>query len=288
MINVLVTGCNGQLGSEIRELHRRYNSYKFLFTDFHDLNITNHESVNDFIKKNKIKIIINCAAYTAVDKAEREQESADRVNHLAVANFAKISKKNKIKLIHISTDYVFDGNSSKEYTETCDTNPISVYGKTKLAGEKAVMKVNPANSIIIRTSWLYSRFCKNFVKTILKNSKNNNVIKVVSDQFGSPTNASDLAKSILNIIPKINNSQVEIFHFSNDLFCSWFEFAQYICQSVKSNCIVESIESREIRQIAKRPIFSVMSCEKIKNTYKISIPTWQDSLKKFLNVKENL
>ena len=287
MINILVTGSNGQLGSEIRDLIYKYNYYNFLFTEVSNLDITNHKKVENFINKNNIKIIINCAAYTDVDKAENDTELAFLINHHAVLNLAYLAKKNKIKLIHISTDYVFDGNSSKAYTEICETNPLSVYGKTKLEGEKAIVKLNPLNSIIIRTSWLYSKFSKNFVKTIIKMSKNNKTIDVVSDQYGSPTNASDLAKVILNIIPQINNSKVEIFHYSNDLSCSWFEFAQYICQSIKSKCIINPIDSKKISQTAKRPINSVMNCDKIKKTYKINIPKWQDSLKTFLNVKEN-
>ena len=211
MNNILVTGGNGQLGSELREIAPNYPEYNFLFTDAKELDITNHNAVIVFIKSNNINIIVNCAAYTAVDKAETDPELTDAINHLAVANFAQIAKDEKIKLIHISTDYVFDGFNHKSYKENDPPNPQSVYGQTKLNGELAIQRINPDNSIIIRTSWVYSIFGNNFVKTMLRLAETRDEISVVSDQIGSPTNAADLAKAILRILPKINNQTVEIF-----------------------------------------------------------------------------
>ena len=224
----LVTGGNGQLGSELREIAPNYPDYSFLFTDVSDLDITDHKAVNDFIKINNINVIINCAAYTAVDKAESEPELADAINHLAVANFARIAKEKHIKLVHISTDYVFDGTNHKPYLETDSPNPQSVYGKTKLDGELAMQRINPANSIIIRTSWVYSKYGNNFVKTMLHLAETRAEISVVSDQIGSPTNAKDLAVAILNILPQVSNQTLELFHYSNEGICSWYDFAKTI------------------------------------------------------------
>ena len=228
MNNILVTGGNGQLGSELKEIAPNYQDYNFLFTDVKDLDITNHTAVAAFIESNNITVIINCAAYTAVDKAESEPELADAINHLAVTNFAQIAKDKNIKLIHISTDYVFDGNNHKPYVETDTPNPQSVYGKTKLDGELAMQQINPANSIIIRTSWVYSKFGNNFVKTMLRLAETRDEISVVTDQVGTPTNAADLAKAILNILPQIKNEIVELFHYSNEGVCCWYDFAKTV------------------------------------------------------------
>ena len=203
MINILVTGGKGQLGSELRELAPNYLDYNFLFTAVSDLDITDYEAVKMVIESNKINVIINCAAYTAVDNAESEAELADAINHLAVANFARLSKNNNIKLVHISTDYVFDGTNHKPYTETNQPNPQSVYGKTKLNGELALQQINPANSVIIRTSWVYSSYGNNFVKTMLRLGKVKEQLGIIFDQVGTPTYAGDLAKTILEILPKI-------------------------------------------------------------------------------------
>ena len=196
-----MTGGNGQLGSEIKELSSSFTNDSFFFTDTSNLDITNHAVVAAFIKTNNIDVIVNCAAYTAVDKAESEPELADAINHLAVKNLAIIAKERGAKLIHISTDYVFDGTGHKPYVETDIPNPQSVYGQTKLDGELAIQAVNPSNSIIIRTSWVYSNFGSNFVKTMLRLGKEHEKINVVSDQVGSPTYAGDLAKVILEILP---------------------------------------------------------------------------------------
>ena len=278
MNNVLVTGGNGQLGSELKEIAPNYKDCNFYFTDVKDLDITNHSIVKKFVEHNKINYIINCAAYTAVDKAEIEYKLSDAINHLAVANFAKLAKEYSIKLIHISTDYVFDGTSYKPYIETDVPNPQSVYGQTKLYGEKAIQRINPQNTIIIRTSWVYSIYGNNFVKTMLRLAKERDEISVVSDQIGSPTNAADLAQAILTILPKINNKSVELFHYSNEGVCSWFDFANAIFMLSHLEIKVNPIATHKYPTPAKRPHYSVLSKNKIKEAYQIEIPFWKDSL----------
>ena len=278
MNNILVTGSNGQLGSELKEIAPNFPDYNFLFTDASDLDITVHDEVREFIERNNINFIINCAAYTAVDKAESEPELADAINHLAVANFAQIAKNKKIKLIHISTDYVFDGSTHKPYLETDTPNPQSVYGKTKLDGELAMQQINPVNSIITRTSWVYSKFGNNFVKTMLRLAESRDEISVVTDQIGSPTNAADLANAILKILPKICNETVEIFHYSNEGVCSWYDFANVIFEIKEIAVKVNPIESKLYPTPAERPFYSVLNKEKIKEYYQVEIPFWKKSL----------
>ena len=281
MNNILVTGGNGQLGSELREIAPNYQDYNFLFTDVKDLDITNHTAVAAFIESNNITVILNCAAYTAVDKAESEPELADAINHLAVANFARLSKDKNIKLIHISTDYVFDGTNHKPYIETDTPNPKSVYGQTKLYGELAMQQINPANSIIIRTSWVYSRFGNNFVKTMLRLAETRDEISVVADQIGTPTNAADLAKVILIILSQIENNSVELFHYSNEGVSSWYDFAKAIFEIEGLHIKVNAIESSLYPTPAERPFYSVLNKTKIKEVFKLEIPYWKDSLKVF-------
>ena len=283
MDNILVTGCNGQLGLELREIATNHSDYNLLFTDVKTLDITNHNTVTAFVESNNIKVIINCAAYTAVDKAETEPELSNAINHLAVANFAQIAKDKNIKLIHISTDYVFDGTNYKPYVETDIPNPQSVYGQTKLDGELAMQQINPANSIIIRTSWVYSRFGNNFVKTMLRLAETTDEISVVSDQIGSPTNAADLAKLILYVLPQLDNNEVEIFHYSNEGVCSWYDFAQAIFEISNSQTLVNPIETVQYPTPAKRPEFSVLNKKKIKTAYGLKIEGWYLSLKRTIN-----
>ena len=278
MSNILVTGGNGQLGSEIKELSISCTNGSFFFTDVSDLDITNYTAVAAFIKTNSIDVIVNCAAYTAVDKAESEPELADAINHLAVKNLAFIAKECGAKLIHISTDYVFDGTGHKPYVETDIPNPQSVYGQTKLDGELAIQAVNPSNSIIIRTSWVYSNFGSNFVKTMLRLGKEHEKINVVSDQVGSPTYAGDLAKVILKILPTIKNEQVAIYHFANSGTCSWSEFAKAIFEIKGLKVMVHPILTSQYPTIAKRPKYSVLGTDKILMGFGICIPTWRDSL----------
>jgi len=284
MNNILVTGGNGQLGSELRDIAPNYQDYNFLFTDVKDLDITNHTAVAAFIENNNITIILNCAAYTAVDKAESEPELADAINHLAVANFAQIAKDNNIKLVHISTDYVFDGTNHKPYVETDTPNPKSVYGQTKLDGELAMQQINPANSIIIRTSWVYSKFGNNFVKTMLRLAETRDEISVVADQIGTPTNAADLAEAILNILPQISNETVELFHYSNEGVCSWYDFAKAIFEIGNIKVKVNTIESSQYPTLADRPFYSVLNKSKINETYQLEISYWRDSIVKCLNM----
>ncbi len=281
MNNILVTGANGQLGSEIKELSDEYED-NFFFTDKKNLDISNEKAINAFIEVNNINTIINCAAYTAVDKAEEDTINADKINHLAVKYLAQIAKDKNIKLIHLSTDYVFDGTNHKPYTEDNNVNPNGVYGKTKLDGENAMQEINPANSIIIRTSWVYSSFGANFVKTMLRLAKERKELGVIFDQVGTPTYAKDLAKTILEIIPKINNEKIEIYHYSNEGVCSWYDFAKTIFELSGTECQVNPIETKEYPTPATRPHYSLLNKSKIKKEYNITIPYWKDSLDKCL------
>jgi dTDP-4-dehydrorhamnose reductase len=283
MNNILVTGGNGQLGSELKELTPTYSNYHFIFTDVENLDICDHKAVATFIEKNNIHTIINCAAYTAVDRAEEQFELANKINHLAVSNFAQIANEKNVQLVHISTDYVFDGTNHKPYTETDIPNPKSVYGQTKLDGELAIQQINPQNSIIIRTSWVYSKFGNNFVKTMLRLGNEREELSIVADQIGTPTNAADLAKTILDILPKIKNEVVEIFHYSNEGACSWYDFAKAIFEIDNLPVKVKPIESVQYPTPAERPFFSVLNKSKIKEKYMLSIPYWKESLTISLN-----
>jgi len=286
--NILVTGSNGQVGSELKELSTSYSQYNFYFTDRTMLDITNKTEIQKFCKTNNINIILNCAAYTAVDKAEEDTQNAKKVNHLATTFLAEVSKDLDISLIHISTDYVFDGKSFKPYIENMPVAPQGVYGQTKLDGERSLQNINPKNSIIIRTSWVYSSFGANFVKTMLKLGSQRDELGVIFDQVGTPTYAKDLASTILNIIPKIDNINVDIFHFSNEGVCSWYDFAKTIFELSNISCKVNPIETKEYPTPASRPHYSLLNKAKIKKTYNINIPYWKDSLKECLNIlKEN-
>ena len=279
MHNILVTGSKGQLGSELKDFESEFKQYSFYFTDSDSLDITDHEKVKKYCIENEIEIIINCAAHTAVDKAETEIELSTKLNHLAVENFGNIAKVNNIKLIHISTDYVFDGTNYTPYSEKQNTNPQSVYGNTKLAGEQALQKINPKNSIIIRTSWVYSSFGNNFVKTMLRLGKERDELRVIFDQVGSPTYAGDLSKAILEIIPQLKNKEVEIYHFSNEGVCSWYDFAKAIFDNNKVDIKVNPIETSQYLTPAKRPFYSVFNKSKIKEQFNVEVPFWKDALK---------
>lgn len=276
--NILITGSDGQLGKELRELSNDY-SYNCYFTTRKDLDISETQLIKDFLKKNKINVIINCAAYTLVDKAELEQEVADSINHLAVKNLGAISKDLGIELIHISTDYVFNGINCKPYLETDTSDPKSIYGKTKLDGELSLLDINPKNSIIIRTSWVYSSFGNNFVKTMFRLGKEKESLGVIFDQVGTPTYARDLAKTILDIIPKINNENVEIYHYSNEGVASWYDFAKQIMELSDSKCKINPILTVDYPTPAQRPHYSILNKSKIKSKFNIDIPYWRDSLK---------
>lgn len=279
--NILVTGANGQLGSEIKYLSKFHN-INFTFTDIAELDITSMAEIETFFSSQKFDYIINCAAYTAVDKAEEEKEEADLANHIAAKNLAVISSKFKAKLIYISTDFVFDGSSSIPFTEEDKTNPLSVYGKTKLAGEKAVLK-HGDGVIIIRTSWLYSSYGNNFVKTMIGLAKKRDSIEIVFDQIGTPTYARDLAEAVLNII----NSQdflTGVYHYSNEGVASWYDFAKAIVEIAGIKCTIYPIETYQYPTPAKRPAYTILNKAKIKKTYNMKIPYWKTSLEKCINI----
>ena len=299
MTNILVTGSNGQLGSEIRELTTPKSN--FYFADSSTLDITDFKKVKEFTENKDINTIINTAAYTAVDKAEEDAVNADNINHLAVKNLAQIAKEKNIKLIHISTDYVFDGKNHKPYYEEDRTNPNGVYGKTKLDGENAMLSINPMNSIIIRTSWVYSSFGSNFVNTMLRLGKEKDSLGVIFDQVGAPTYARDLAKAILDIVafleaeathpestfgcaPLGEPSDVQIYNYSNEGVCSWYDFAKEIMSMVKIDCQINPIETKEYPTPATRPHYSLLNKAKIKKEFGIIIPYWKDSLGECLKV----
>ena len=283
MLNILVTGSNGQLGSEIQELSKNYK-YNFYFTDRTTLDISDPHAINEFVNNNNINTIINCAAYTAVDKAESDAINADKINHLAVKYLAQISKEKNLKLIHVSTDYVFDGTNHMPYIEDDTTNPNGVYGQTKLDGEKAMIEINPANSIIIRTSWVYSSYGNNFVKTMLRLGKEKESLGVIFDQVGTPTYARDLAKAILDITQKLGSvalaspEEIQIYNYSNEGVLSWYDFAKEIMRMAKLNCEINPIETKEYPTPATRPHYSLLNKSKIKKEFGIIIPYWKDSL----------
>lgn len=281
--NILVTGTNGQLGSEIKVISSNY-SYNFFFTDRNNIDITSKDSIRSFCQTNNINVIINCAAYTAVDKAESDELNADLINRKAVKKLALVSSELNIKLIHISTDYVFDGKNFKPYIEEFQTNPQGVYGKTKLDGENEMRDINPKDSIIIRTSWVYSSFGNNFVKTMLRLGREKESLGVIFDQVGTPTYAKDLAKTILDIIPRITNEKVEIYNYSNEGVLSWYDFAKEIMRMAKLNCKINPIETFQYPTPAKRPHFSLLNKSKIKSTFNIEIPYWKDSLDECLKI----
>ena len=275
--NVLVTGSSGQVGNEIKAISSDY-SYNFFFTDRNNIDITSKDSIKEFCKTNNINVIINCAAYTAVDKAQSDEINADLINRKAVKKLALVSQELNIKLIHISTDYVFDGKNFKPYCEEFQTNPQSIYGKTKLDGENEMRDINPKNSIIIRTSWIYSYYGNNFVKTMLRLGKEKEELGVIFDQIGTPTYAKDLAKIILDIVPQIDNQKVEIYNYSNEGVLSWYDFAKEIMKMAKLNCKINPIETYQNPTPAKRPHFSLLNKNKIKSTFNIEIPYWKDGL----------
>lgn len=279
---ILITGANGQLGKELKNISPSFPNFKFIFLSREDLPIHYFELVRKYFEITKPNYCINCAAYTAVDRAEQEKELAFQVNGEAVGVLAAVCKKYQTKFIHISTDYVFDGTATVPYTENSATNPVSVYGASKLEGEKQAMQYNPG-SIIIRTSWLYSSFGKNFAKTMLKLMAERNEINVVNDQLGSPTYAGDLANAIMDIIAgcrlPVANCQPGIYHYSNDGITSWYNFALAIKELTGSKCLVHPISTAQYPTAAKRPHYSGFNKEKIVQTYKLEIPFWKDSLK---------
>ena len=279
--NILVTGSNGQLGNEIRRISANHeNNFRFFFTDVAELDITDLKAVDSFIKENNIKYIINCAAYTAVDKAEDDVDLCYKINRDAVANLGQAATNNNAKVIHISTDYVYDGTANKPYVETDTVNPQSVYGKSKQEGEAELLKAC-ANSIIIRTAWLYSIFGNNFVKTMIKLGKEHETLNVVADQRGTPTYGTDLAKTIVKILDfsEANGFKPGIYHYSNEGATTWYDFTLAIHKEAGINtCKVNPITTEQYPVKATRPKYSVLDKTKIKSTFNLTIPKWEESL----------
>ena len=278
---ILVTGSNGQLGKELKQLESHYPQFEFVFLSREDLPIHHFELARNFFKGYHPQYLINCAAYTAVDRAETEKELAFQVNGEAVGVLSAVCKEYRTKFLHISTDYVFDGTGTTPYKEDAITNPQSVYGASKLEGEKEAMHFNP-DSIIIRTSWVYSEFGRNFVKTMIKLMNEKDQLYVVNDQIGSPTYAADLADTIMQIISS-DKWIPGIYHFSNEGIISWFDFAVVIRDLIGSNCQLNPIPTTSYPTPAKRPVYSVLDKSKITGTYGVILKDWKESLRRCLN-----
>lgn len=278
--NILVTGANGQLGSEIRRVSTGHeNNFRFFFTDVAELDITDTKAIDTFVRENKIKYIVNCAAYTAVDRAEDDVDLCYKINRDAAVNLGIAATNNGAKVIHISTDYVYDGTATKPYVETDAVNPQSVYGKSKELGERGLMEACP-DSIVIRTAWLYSIFGNNFVKTMMKYGRERDELNVVADQTGTPTNAADLAKAIVKILDfsEAEGFKPGIYHYSNEGVTTWYDFTLQIHKDAGITCIVNPITTDQYPTKATRPQYSVLDKTKIKTAFDLSIPKWEDSL----------
>ena len=281
MKNVLITGANGQLGNEMRVLSAENPEYTYSFTDVAELDICNEQAVLDFVKANNIHVIVNCAAYTAVDNAEDNVELCTKLNADAVGYLAKAAEANGAEFIQISTDYVFDGTAHVPYQETELTCPNSVYGKTKLAGEQNALSLC-SRSMVIRTAWLYSTFGNNFVKTMIRLGKERDSLGVIFDQVGTPTYARDLARAVFAAIRQ--GVVPGVYHFSNEGVCSWYDFTKAIHRLAGiTTCSVKPLHTSEYPTKAKRPHYSVLDKTKIKNMYGIEIPYWEDSLKECIS-----
>lgn len=286
MAVILITGADGQLGNELRVVSKSFYGYDFIFTDLDTLDISNYEMLSEFIGKTNPDWVINCAAYTQVDKAESDPEGANLINGTAVKNISGIIHGTDCRFIHISTDYVFDGKSSVPYNENSIVNPASAYGRSKLAGEKYALLHN--GSMVIRTSWLYSSFGNNFVKTILKAARDKDSIGVVFDQTGSPTYAADLASAIMFIVSGVIRNHFAlnagIYNYANEGACTWYDLATEIVTEAGLSCRVNPILTRDYPKPAARPEYSVLDKTKIKETYGLSIPHWRSSLKQCLKL----
>lgn len=280
MKTILVTGANGQLGNSIRLLAKHYPQYNYLFTDVDTLDITDPLAVEQAIKDNQVDYVLNCAAYTAVDKAEDDEELCRRLNSYAVGVLGKAAHEAGAKMIHVSTDYVFSGTSCLPYKETDETRPVSAYGRTKLAGEQILQEVCP-DAVIIRTAWLYSEFGSNFVKTVLRLGKERDELRFVFDQIGTPTYAGDLAGAVMAVVTADEkNAYVPgIYHYSNEGVCSWYDFTIKILELAGIGSRVFPIETKDYPTKAVRPPYSVLNKNKIKETYGITVPHWEASLR---------
>lgn len=286
MAAILITGANGQLGNELKVVSKNFYGYDFIFTDIDTLDLTNSEQTTGFIKNLRPDWIINCAAYNLVDKAESEPDTAMLINSTTVKNITDVIQGTECKFIHISSDYVYDGKANVPYNEYALTNPLSAYGRSKLAGEKFAL--SHQGSMIIRTSWLYSSFGNNFVKTIIRNGKEKESLNVVFDQTGTPTYAADLAEAIMNIVSGVVRNQIAmnagIYNYSNEGTCSWYDFAIEIIKEANISCKVNPVRSSEYKSAAQRPAYSVLDKSKIKDNYNLLIPHWRSSLKKCINL----
>jgi len=280
MAIILITGADGQLGNELKVVSKNYYGYDFIFTDISTLDITNPGQTSDFIHNTRPDLIVNCAAYNLVDKAETESEMAELINGAAVKNITEVIRGSECKFIHVSTDYVYDGKSNVPYNENSIASPASAYGRSKLSGEKYAL--NHQGSMIIRTSWLYSSFGNNFVKTILRLGAERDSVNVVFDQCGSPTYAADLASAIMHIISGVIRNQIAmnsgIYNYSDEGVCSWYDFACEIVLEAGLTCKIKPVLSKEFKQVAQRPSYSVMDKSKIKENYGLIIPHWRTSL----------
>lgn len=292
MKKVLVTGANGQLGKELRFLSKERDDFDFIFTDSTELDITNSEQIEFFFEKNNVDFIINCAAYTQVNKAEEDKDRAFLLNTVSVDFLIDAAIKYKATLIQISTDYVFDGEKNTPYNEEDINFPLNTYGETKLESEKLILYATDLNAFIIRTSWLYSSFGSNFVKTMLKLGEEKEEINVVFDQIGTPTYARDLGRALLKIMEKTEtkqkNKSQEIYHFSNEGVASWYDFAKEIFRNKNINCKVNPVNTSFFNYAAKRPAFSVLDKAKIKKEFGMEIPHWAESLKEMLKEQEEI
>lgn len=283
MNNILITGANGQLGNEMRIQSLKSKEDVYHFTDVAELDITRINDIRHYVSEKHINIIVNCAAYTNVDKAEDDETTANLINHEAVRNLAVVSKEADIQLIHISTDYVFGGTNNLPYQENEPTNPLGVYGKTKFAGENAIKEIE-CDYLIFRTAWLYSSFGNNFVKTMQRLTREKDSLKVVFDQVGTPTYAADLASLIYKVIEeKMYEKHQGIYHFSNEGVCSWYDFAKEIAFLSNNDCNIQPCHSSEFPSKVNRPAFSVLDKTKVKVDFAYNIPYWRDSLVKCIN-----
>ena len=284
-MNILVTGGNGQLGNEMRVVSKESRN-RYIFTDVVELDITNLEAIRYMLKMERVEVVVNCAAYTNVDRAEEDEIMADLLNNKAAGNLAVVAKEVGATLIHVSTDYVFQGDKNTPYKEDCETSPLGVYGRTKLAGERSIQATG-CNYLIFRTSWLYSSYGKNFVKTMQRLTRDKNSLKVVFDQVGTPTYAGDLAAIIYKVIEKDMLDKQGIYHFSNEGVCSWYDFAQEVCELSGNACNIEPCHSDEFPSKVKRPNFSVLDKTKVKETFGAKVPYWKVSLKHCINLLMN-
>ncbi len=280
-MNIVITGAKGQLGSELKYILNG-SSNRCYFTDRDDLDITDVNALDNFFEQNSIDCIINCAAYTAVDKAESEIELAYTLNAKAPLLLAQKAMEYNCKLIHISTDYVFDGKSYRPYIESDSVSPQNIYGKSKLEGEEAILKLGVANTAIIRTSWLYSSYGANFVKNMIRLGSTKDELGVIFDQVGTPTYAYDLAKAVVDMVPQLNNTSPQIYHYSNEGVCSWYDFAKAIFEIEQISCKVTPITTNQYPTPATRPHYSVLNKQKIKEHFNIEIPYYKESLKSML------